>query len=1116
MVSTIYDKEGNGVATNTSSYFNLEANAETLANYRTNIANPKLWSLSDPYLYTIKTQIIADRNNVDTFISTMGIRSISINPDTGFWINDTNIKLHGVCMHHDLGSLGSAQNYRALERQVEILKSFGCNAIRTSHNPPAPELLEICDRLGLVVMDEAFDCWETGKNTNDYGMYFDNWAQQDVQDWIRRDRNHPSVVMWSIGNEIPQQGDAKGYTIAGNLIKWIHADDATRPVTQALNYQTLLGPLLDIVGYNYASGSTYDADHKNNPKWVIMGSETSSAVRTRGVYHLPVNQNILSSSDMQCSSYDNSVVPWGHNAEDAWDFDINRPYVVGQFIWTGFDYIGEPTPYGWPAKSSYFGIVDMCGFPKDIYYFYQSQWTTRPMVHLLPHWNWSSGDTIPLWAYSNCDSVSLSVNGIKLGIKDLQTVKPYHLEWDVPFIAGKVNAVGFKNGLDAAKDSIVTAGIASKISLKTDRDTIWADGNDQAFIETEILDSNNLVVPFASNQIAYSITGPGKIVGVDNGNPISLESFKASARQVFNGKCLAIVQSTGTEGQIVVTSTTMPVLNNIALYKPANADSEDKYKLINIAVGKTSSSDSQQGWNPTSAGNDGNNDTRWCAVDDNINHWWKVDLGSDHNITGTEIIWEHISAYQYKIETSTDNSTWKMVVNKTNNQISVQTMDDNFNDVARFVKITITGGLNSGNWASFFEFRVFDGSYSLGSQRNIASYGNDGNPDTFWSAADGNSGHSWAVDLGLEVNLTGSQLIWLNSGVAYQYRIETSADSSAWMIAVDRTNNSNTSQMQTDSFNVSARFVRVVITGGTSDANRAGFEEFRIFNGTCTKINSASVIIDCIKPVCKICITDSIIIKPLVNINSSGWQQTGSALLCSGGDVSFSTSSADTTNWHWTGPNGYSANSMQINLLNVSKLNEGTYKLSHHDNFFNFQLNLVKDSVTPYIKVNENPFRLVDTATVFVGDTIALSPLPADSLGWVWSWTGPNGFSDASREIIININDISQKGTYTVTGSDGNGCGTLLQDFNINVKSGSENPENGIKIYPNPSNTGIFKLVNCAKCWVYVFNLSGKLIYTKHVTSDYQLIDLPKETHGVYLIKIVADKKVTSKKIVIL
>ncbi|MDD5184194.1 MAG: discoidin domain-containing protein [Paludibacter sp.] len=949
VITTIYDQSWNLLVTNVSNPISLLTGKDSSYMYNYKITNPSLWSLSNPYLYHIKTQIVDNTKILDNFTTTFGIRTITLNPTTGFWLNNTNIKLHGVCMHHDLGSLGAAQNYRALERQVEVLKSFGCNAIRTSHNPPTPELLEICDRLGLVVMDEAFDCWEWGKTTNDYGKYFDTWAQKDVQDWIRRDRNHPSVVMWSIGNEIPQQTDATGYTIALNLIKWVHTDDTTRPITQALNNQSLLGPLMDIVGYNYASGGTYDNDHKNNPNWVIMGSETSSAVRTRGVYHLPTTQNILTSTDMQCSNYDNSVVGWGHSAEDAWEFDKARAFVVGQFIWTGFDYIGEPTPYGWPAKSSYFGVVDMCGFPKDIYYFYQSQWTSKPMVHLLPHWNWDSGNTIPVWAYSNCDSVSLSLNGTIISTQINKTAKPYHIEWKIPFVAGKVIAYAYKYGVVAATDSIVTAGNAAKVELKTDRNVIQADGKDQAFIETNILDAKGTLVPDAVNQVSYTLSGPGKIVGVDNGNPLSLESFKGSTRQAFNGKCLAIVQSTGTEGMITVTATTPPVLNNIALQKPSNADSEDIYVLKNIALGKTATADTYQPDNPTASGNDGNTSSRWCAIDGNTGHWWKVDLGKVSAITGSEIMWERTNAYQYKIETSIDNTVWKLVVNKAANTSSAQIMDDNFTDNARYVRITITGGVGS-SWASFFEFKLFDGTNSISDQKKVASNGNDGNVGSYWSAADGNAGHSWAVDLGSTYNITKSQIVWQNSGNAYKYKIETSSDSLIWNLNINQTGNTNTQQIQTDSFNVAARYVRITITGGTSTAYKAGFSEFRVFDGSATTINQASVTINCVKPVCVNCQIDSVTAKPWINKNASGWQQTDKALMIPGGNVSFSTLSSDSTTWQWAGPNGFTSATAGINLMNVQPTDSGTYVATHGNTAVIFKLMLTDNTGINNIK----------------------------------------------------------------------------------------------------------------------------------------------------------------------
>jgi hypothetical protein len=400
--------------------------------------------------------------------------------------------------------------------------------------------------------------------------------------------------------------------------------------------------------------------------------------------------------------------------------------------------------------------------------------------------------------------------------------------------------------------------------------------------------------------ISYSVVGPGKIVGVDNGNPISLESFKGSTRKAFSGKCLAIVQSTGQVVQITVTATTPPVLNNVALHKPSHADSEDIYTLTDIAIGKSSTSDSQQAGNPASSGNDGNNSTRWCANDVNTGHWWEVDLGTTHTIVGTEIFWEQSNNYKYKIETSKDNVNWKLDVDETNNSTSLQTMDDNFNDTARYVKITVTG-LN-GSWASFFEFKVFDGTLSFSTQRNVASKGNDGNVNTYWSASDGNTGHSWAVDLGSNVNLIGSQIIWINSGVAYQYKIDASTDSINWNIVIDKSSNTSKFQTQSYSFKVSARYVRITITGGTSNINRAGFMEFRLFDGSSTTFSPASVIINCIKPICNSCIIDSLQINPWININNSGWRQSGAAKVCVGSNVAFSTFASDTVGWDWSGP----------------------------------------------------------------------------------------------------------------------------------------------------------------------------------------------------------------------
>ena len=549
----IMDADGNIVASNEAAAVNIAANGKNAFSQNFTVANPNLWSTTSPYLYTVQTKVISDGTVVDTYKSTMGFRYFNFSSTTGFSLNGTNMKLNGVCLHHDLGSLGAAVNYRAIERELQIMKDMGCNAVRTSHNPADPQFLEICDRLGLLVMEEAFDCWETGKVANDYHLYFKNWAQTDIQAMVTRDRNHPSIIMWSIGNEIPSPTTST----ATNLRNWVRAVDTTRPVTWGCFAASMndaapqaVASVLDLAGYNYFP-YMYDSGHSGHPEWKMYGSETSSAVRSRGIYKTPTNKNILTDSDTQCSSYDNSVVSWGNSAESSYNEINKRSYMAGEFVWTGFDYIGEPTPYEWPAKSSYFGIVDTCGFPKDIYYFYQSKWTSKPMVHILPHWNWANGTNVEVWAYSNCDKVELFLNGTSLGSKSMGSSG--HLTWSVPWASGKLQAKGTKGGV-VVYDEVVTAGAPSKVVLKPDRTSVKSDGKDLVYIETNIGDANGVTVPTATNTVNFSIAGPGVIVGVDNGNPISTEPYKANSRKAFSGKCLVIVQTTKNSGDIVVTA----------------------------------------------------------------------------------------------------------------------------------------------------------------------------------------------------------------------------------------------------------------------------------------------------------------------------------------------------------------------------------------------------------------------------------------------------------------------------------------------------------------------------------------------------------------------------------
>jgi beta-galactosidase len=558
LTTTLRDDQGIQKAVLETAVTTIAAKGKTEFDKTLTVSNPKLWSIDAPVLYTADTEVKVDGVVVDTYQTSFGIRTFSFDSNQGFFLNGKHVKLQGVSMHHDLGSLGAAVNTRAMERQLEILKAMGVNAIRTTHNPAAPELLDLYDRMGFVVLEEAFDVWKEPKKTYDYARFFNTWAETDIKDMVRRDRNHPSIIAWSLGNEISDTYSPGGLATAQNLKNWVKQIDTTRPVTMAIALMDdettqKVADILDLVGYNY-SEYLYDSHHAAHPGWKIFGSETASAVRSRGVYHLPIDQNILTHRDLQTSSYDNSVVPWGSSARDSYKLDKDRDFVAGQFIWTGFDYLGEPTPYyDWPAKSSYFGIVDTAGFPKDIYYFYQSGWTSKPMVHVLPHWNWKQGDTIPVIAYSNADSVELFLNGQSLGVKtfapgDLQ------LQWDVPFTPGTLKAVAKKNGIVVATDEVKTADEPAKVVLKPDRAVIKADGKDLVFIEADVVDANGLLVPNADNLINFNVTG-GTIVGVDNGNAISLERYKASSRKAFSGKALVIVQPFKTAGEIVVNAT---------------------------------------------------------------------------------------------------------------------------------------------------------------------------------------------------------------------------------------------------------------------------------------------------------------------------------------------------------------------------------------------------------------------------------------------------------------------------------------------------------------------------------------------------------------------------------
>lgn len=539
------------------------------------VPRPQRWDIDTPRLYTLVTEVQAAGKTVDKHETPFGIRTIAFDKQKGFLLNGRVMKLQGVCLHHDLGALGAAVNRRATERQLQIMKAAGVNAIRTSHNPPSPEQLEFCDRLGLVVMDEAFDMWRIPKVPNGYSKYFPEWSERDVRDFARRDRNHPSVIMWSIGNEIGEQGRPNGWEEARRLSGFFRQEDPSRPTTAGFNnweqaIRNKLADEVDIPGFNYKP-MFYERILADHPNWIIVGAESASTVSSRGVYHLPIEKYEKHPS-LQLTSYDVIVPMWATLPDTEFEAQDKLPQVLGEFVWTGFDYLGEPTPYhagrnreaanDWPSRSSYFGMVDLAGFPKDRYYLYQSRWTTKPMVHVLPHWNWAGyeGKLIPVFVYTNGEEVELFLNGKSLGKKkrfgepvtlpagpnvspDRKFVSKYRLQWEVPYEAGALKAVAYQGGKAAASMEVKTAGPAARIRLIPDRGVIQADGEDLAFITARIEDEQGNLVPGADNLIVFDVTGAGHREAVDNGNAASEEPFQAGQRKAFNGLALLIVRS---------------------------------------------------------------------------------------------------------------------------------------------------------------------------------------------------------------------------------------------------------------------------------------------------------------------------------------------------------------------------------------------------------------------------------------------------------------------------------------------------------------------------------------------------------------------------------------------
>jgi beta-galactosidase len=535
------------------------------------VKNPQLWSVDIPNLYKA-VSIVEHRNKVsDEYTTTFGIRTFRFDVDKGFFLNGKNMKILGVCNHHDLGCLGAAINVRALERQLEMLKSMGCNGIRTSHNPPAPELLDLCDRMGFIIMDEAFDMWAKEKTKYDYHLDYPEWHKRDLEDMVLRDRNHPSVFIWSIGNEVSEQWDKKdpsGVAITKELTAIVKDLDTTRPVTSNMNEWSPENPLkksgaLDLIGFSYDQ-KEYHLFPTQYPGKKMIGSETTSALETRGHYDMPSDSirrwpmrwdSVFTkgNSDNSVSAYDNVSAPWGGTHEEVWKEIKKYDFMSGMFIWTGFDYLGEPTPYEWPSRSSYFGIIDLAGFPKDVYYMYQSEWTKKPVLHIFPYWNWKNGQTIDVWAYTNCDSVELFLNNKSMGVKKKSGDK-LHLMWRLIYEPGTVKAKGWRDK-DVLSAELKTAGTSAKVILEPDRKVITADGRDLSFVTVKLVDDKGTLVPNADNLVHFKISGEGKIVGVDNGSETDLDPFKADYRKAFNGLALVVIQSTDKVGKIRLEAT---------------------------------------------------------------------------------------------------------------------------------------------------------------------------------------------------------------------------------------------------------------------------------------------------------------------------------------------------------------------------------------------------------------------------------------------------------------------------------------------------------------------------------------------------------------------------------
>ena len=570
LTHTIFKKGGEpsaNIGTVTTETKAIAAGETAAIDATVNAQNPELWSTTNPALYTVRTEVKIGEEVVDTYDTEYGFRYFKFDENSGFSLNGTNMKLKGVCMHHDQGALGAEAWKRAIERQVEILKEMGCNSIRVTHNPAAEELINICNEKGILVVEEMFDGWQNAKNgnNNDYARFFKEWMEKDVRSWIRRDRNHPSVIMWSIGNEIPDtHADAHGQEITRSLLtavrKWDYRKVA--PVTIGSNYMPWenaqkCADIVKVAGYNYAE-KYYAEHHEKHPDWIIYGSETSSVVQSRGVYHFPLERANLIEADEQCSALGNSTTSWAaKNTEYCITMDRDTPYSCGQFIWTAIDYIGEPTPY--QTKNSYFGQMDTAGFPKDSYYVFRSEWTDGkkdPMIHVYPYWDFNPGQQVDVRITSNAPEVELFVNGVSQGKQQIDHQKGTVLQpsWKVPYAPGSICAVAYdETGREIARQERHSFGNTDHYVLKANKSALHADGEDMIFVEISAEDRNGYPVENASDYVRVTVEGAGRLVGLDNGDSADYDAYKGTVRKLFQGKLLAMIAAKTTPGEIRVT-----------------------------------------------------------------------------------------------------------------------------------------------------------------------------------------------------------------------------------------------------------------------------------------------------------------------------------------------------------------------------------------------------------------------------------------------------------------------------------------------------------------------------------------------------------------------------------